>query len=312
MRLPRVGACAVNAIRLAAMLVLAVSTASAWAQDIEPRAYSNTPVGVNFLIAGVVRTQGGLSFDPSIPLTDAKLETSSLVLAYARSLDLWGKSGKFDAIVPYTRLSGTADYLGQPIERNVTGFGRPAFRISVNLHGAPALGLKEFRTWKQDLIVGASLQVAPPWGQYDPDRLVNIGTNRWSFEPEVGVSKAVGRWTLELQAAATFFTDNDDFYGGTTRSQDPIYSLQGHVIHGFASGKWLSVDATYFAGGRSRIDDVPKNDLQQNWRVGAILAIPVGPLNSIKFSASSGVSARTGNNFDALGVAWQYRWGGGL
>jgi len=312
MRLPRVGACAVNAIRLAGMLVLAVSAANARAQDIEPRAYSNAPVGVNFLIAGVVRTRGGLSFDTTIPITDAKLETTSLVLAYARSLDLWGKSGKFDAIVPYTRLEGTADYLGQPLERQVEGFARPAFRISVNLHGAPALGLKEFRTWKQDLIIGASLQVAPPWGQYDADRIVNISSHRWSFKPEVGLSKAIGSWTLELQAAATLFTDNGDFYGGTTRSQDPLYSLQGHVIHGFASGKWLSVDATYFTGGRSRIDDVLNNDLQQNWRVGAILAIPVGPLNSIKFSASSGVSARTGNNFDALGVAWQYRWGGGL
>ncbi len=311
MHLPRVGACAAIT-RLGGVLVLAMAAANAWAQDIEPRAYSNAPVGVNFLIGGVVRTRGGLSSDPSVPITDAKLESTSLVLAYARSLDLWGKSGKFDAIVPYTRLSGTADYLGQSLERNVTGFGRPAFRISVNLHGAPALGLKEFRTWKQDLIVGASLQVAPPWGQYDADRIVNISSHRWSFKPEVGLSKAIGPWTLELQAAATFFTDNGDFYGGTTRSQDPLYSLQGHVIHGFASGKWLSVDATYFAGGRSRIDDVLSNDLQQNWRVGAILAIPVGPLNSIKFSASSGVSARTGNNFDALGVAWQYRWGGGL
>lgn len=294
------------------LLVLGAIAADAHAQDIEPRAYSNAPVGVNFLIAGYVYTRGGLSFDASVPITNAELATSNAVFAYARVLDLGGRSGKFDMIVPVTRLSGTAEYQGEPIERDIGGFGRPAFRLSMNLFGSPALRLPEFAGWQQDLIVGASLQVSPPWGQYDPGRVVNITANRWSFKPEVGVSKAVGPWTLEVQAAATFFTDNDEFLGGSTRSQDPIYSLQGHVIYGFRSGKWISVDGTYFAGGRSAIDGVQGSDLQQNWRVGATLAIPIGRLDSIKLYASSGVSARTGNNYDAVGVAWQHRWGGGL
>jgi len=295
-----------------ALLALGAIAADAHAQDIEPRAYSNAPVGVNFLIAGYVYTRGGLSFDASVPITDANLTTANAVFAYARVLDLGGRSGKFDVIVPVTRLSGTADYQGVPVERDVGGFGRPAFRLSMNLIGSPALRLPEFVGWQQDLIVGASVQVSPPWGQYDPGRIVNITANRWSFKPEIGVSKAVGPWTLEVQAAATFFTDNDDFFGGSTRSQDPIYSLQGHVIYGYRSGKWVSIDGTYFAGGRSAIDGVRGNDLQRNWRVGATLAIPIGRLDSIKLYASSGVSARTGNNFDGIGVAWQHRWGGGL
>ena len=295
-----------------AMLALTGVAATARAQDIEPRAYSNAPIGVNFVIVGYVYTQGGLSFDSAIPITNAKLDTSNAVLAYARVLNLWGKSGKFDAIVPYSRLFGTAEFQGEPVERGITGLARPAFRLSMNLLGSPALPLREFANWKQDLIIGASLQVAPPWNQYDSSRIVNIGTERWSFKPEIGISKAVGQWTLEMQAAATFFTDNDNFYGGKTRSQDPLYSLQGHVIYGFRSGKWLSVDGTYFGGGRTTIDGELNNDMQQNWRVGATLAVPVDRLNSIKFYASSGVSARTGNNYDAIGVAWQYRWGGGL
>jgi hypothetical protein len=295
-----------------AVCVLTAFASPARAQDIEPRAYSNAPVGVNFLIAGYAYTRGGLSFDPAVPITNANLNTSNAVLAYARVLDLWGKSGKFDAIAPYTWLSGTADYRGEPVQRTVSGFARPAFRLSINFYGAPALTLKEFAGWEQDLIIGASLQVSPPWGQYDASKLVNIGTNRWSFKPEVGISKAVGPWTLEIQAAATFFTDNDDFYGGKTRSQDLLYSLQGHLIYGFRSGIWASFDGTYFAGGRTTVNGVLSNDLQQNWRVGATLALPVDRANSIKFYASSGVAARTGNNFDGIGVAWQYRWGGGL
>jgi hypothetical protein len=297
---------------VATMLLVVGTVPMAHAQDIEPRAYSNSPVGVNFLIAGYVYTEGAVPFDASLPVKNAQLKTSSAVLAYARVLDLGGLSGKFDAIVPYTFLSGTADALGQPVERNVDGFADPKFRLSVNLYGAPALTLKEFKDFEQDLIVGASLQVSVPSGQYDDSRVVNIGTNRWYFKPEVGISKALGPWTLEFQAAATLFTDNKDFYGGNTRSQDPIYSMQGHVIYGFRSGIWGSVDATYFTGGRTTLNDVQGNDLQQNWRVGGTLAFPVDIHNSVKLYVSSGVSARTNNNYDLIGIAWQYRWGAGL
>lgn len=307
---------AMSLARCAGSTVLALAAlatvAAARAQEIEPRAYSNAPVGVNFVIVGGVLTQGDMAFDASVPITNARIESARVVMAYARALDLWGKSGKFDAIVQYVDLYGSADYLGQPVRREIRGMGIPAFRLSVNLVGAPALDLEEFNRWKQDLIVGASLQVSPPLGQYDEERLVNIGTNRWTVKPELGVSKARGRWILELKAAATFFGDNDEFYQGTTREQDPVYSLQAHVIRGFGSGKWWSADVTYFDGGQSRIDGVDSDDLQRNWRVGATLAMPVDRLNSIKFSASSGVVARTGNNYDAVGVAWQHRWGGGL
>ena len=281
-------------------------------QDIEPRAYSNAPIGVNFLIAGYAYTRGGLAFDSSLPITNAHLNTSNAVFAYAAVLDLWGMSAKFDATVPYTWLSGTADFMGQTVARDVNGFANPAFRLSVNLYGAPALTLKEFADWEQDLIIGASLRVFAPWSQYDDSKLVNIGTNRWSFKPEVGISKAIGPWTLEGTGGVTIYTDNNDFFGGNKLSQDPLYSFQGHVIYGFRSGIWASFDATYFTGGRTTLNGVLNNDLQQNWRIGGTLALPIDRQNSIKFYASKGVSARTGNNYDLLGVAWQYRWGGGL
>ena len=303
-RAPVVHAVAACALLLAANI--------AHAQSIEPRAYSNAPVGVNFLIGGYAYTRGGLQFDSTVPLTDAHLHSSNAVLAYARTLDLWGDSGKFDVIVPYTWLTGTADYAGQPMQRVVNGGADPAFRLSVNLYGAPALTLPEFRDYQQDLIIGASLQVTAPWGQYDDSRLINIGSHRWSFKPEVGVSKAWGPWTLELTAAVTLFTDNEDFFGGNKRSQDPLFSVQAHAIYNFHSGIWASLDATYFAGGRSTLNGALSSDLQQNWRAGGTLAFPVDLRNSIKLYASTGVSARTGNNYDLLGVAWQYRWGGGI
>jgi hypothetical protein len=282
------------------------------AQDIEPRTYSNAPIGVNFLVAGYAYTRGGLAFDSSAPITNPDLSTSSAVVGFATVLDLWGKSAKFDVVVPYTFLSGTADYKGDRVERKVDGFGSPAFRLSVNLYGAPALTLKEFADWEQDLIVGVSLRVSPPWSQYDNTKLVNIGTNRWAFKPEIGISKAVGPWTTEVKAAVLIFTDNDDFFGGNSVSQDPIYSVQANLIYGFKSGIWGSLDATYFTGGRTTLNGVRNYDLQQNWRVGGTVAFPLDRANSVKLYVSSGLSARTGNEYDLLGVAWQYRWGGGL
>jgi len=281
-------------------------------QEAEPRSYSNAPVGTNFLIVGYAFTRGGLAFDPALPVENEHLETNSGVLAYARALNLWDLSGKFDAIVPYMSLSGSADYLNQPVTREVNGFVDPRFRLSVNFFGAPALSTSEFASYRQDLIIGASIQVSAPWGQYDPSRIVNIGTNRWWFKPELGISKSLGTWTFEFAAAGTAFTDNQNFYGGHIRSQHPLYSVQGHAIHTFASGIWISGDVTYFAGGRTSVDAIADNNYQQNWRLGATLALPIDRQDSIKLNASSGVSARTGNGFDAIAVAWQHRWDGGL
>jgi hypothetical protein len=300
-----------SALALLASVLVSAATATR-AQDIEPRAYSNAPAGVNFLVAGLAYTRGGIAFDSALPISNPQLEVRGPVVGYAHVLDLWGKSAKFDVIVPYGWLSGSAQLSGQTQEREVDGFGDPRFRLSVNFHGAPALGLKEFESYRQDLIVGASLQVSAPMGQYDRSKVVNLGSNRWFFKPEVGASKAVGPWTLELTAAATFYTDNNDFLNGGKREQDPLYSLQVHTIYGFAGGSWASFDVAYFTGGRTTLNGVLNSDLQQNWRVGGTFSLPLDRHNSVKLYVSSGVSSRTGNDYDLLGIAWQYRWGGGL
>jgi len=293
--------------------LLAVGVASAaHAQDMEPRSYSNAPVGLNFLVTGYAYTRGGLAFDGALPVTDPQLNMSSAILAYGRVLDIRGQSAKLNVAIPLSSLTGTVDYAGQPIQRDVTGLGDPLVKLSVNLCGAPALSLKDFASYEQDLIVGASLRVTAPLGNYDNSRLVNLGTNRWSFKPEVGISKAIGPWTFEAAAAVTLYTTNDDFFNGSTRSQDPLYSVEGHAIYSARSGIWGSFDVTYFGGGRTTIDGRLNNDLQQNWRLGGTLTFPVDRFNSIKVYASSGVAARTGNDFDLIGLAWQVRWGAGL
>jgi hypothetical protein len=152
--------------------------------------------------------KGNVAFASTIPINNAKLERQISVFAYIRSLNLWGKTGKVDIILPEAWLTGQAEVLGQQENRDVVGFADPMVRLYVNLFGAPAMLIKEFANYKQDTIFGVSIAVIGPGGQYDPNKLVNIGTNRWSFKPEIGVSKAWGALTAEGAVGVYVFTDN--------------------------------------------------------------------------------------------------------
>jgi len=299
------------ALALSAGLALVSVSATAHAQEMEPRAYSNSPVGFNFFIAGYSYSQGGLSLDPSLPVLDATLRIHSGVFAYAHALDLWGKSGKLDIILPYSRLSGTATLEGQTAERRVSGFGDSRFRLSVNLYGAPALSARDFGTYRRDLVIGASLQVSAPSGQYDSSRGINLGTNRWWIRPDVGFSKAFGVLTLDVTASATFYTDNDNFLGGQTLEQAPIYAAQANLSIDLGHGIWGALSATYFRGGATTLNGTPSDVELGNARAGALLAVPVTPQHSIKLNVNHGLYTRFGTDFLTLGIAWQVRWGPG-
>jgi len=298
-------------IKSAALIILALAQ---WARasDIDPRAYSNIPVGLNFLIAGYGYTNGSVSVSPSVPIKNAEMSIHSAVLAYVRSLNVLGRSGKVDIIVPAASISGKADILGESRSRNSEGFADPKVRFYVNFLGAPALSVKDFAAYRQNLIVGGSLTVTAPGGKYDEDKRVNIGTNRWAFKPELGVSKAWGALTTELAAGVYLFTDNNQPFQGNSLQQEPLYTVQGHLIYNFGAGIWGAVDANYYTGGRTTTDGKAADDLMENWRIGGTLSFPVHRHHSIKLYGSTGVYTRTGGDFDTIGIAWQYRWEDGV
>jgi hypothetical protein len=266
---------------------------------------------LNFLIAGYFYSEGKMAFDPTLSIADAAFHSNTGLLAYVRSFAFAGQSAKFDVIVPTSSFGALGFVNGQAREREISGLGDPRFRVSVNLFGAPALSAKDFGSYQQDLIVGVSLQGSAPLGQYDNSKLLNLGNNRWSFKPELGVSKAWGPWTFEVATGATFFSDNTDFIGGNTFAQAPIYSVQAHALYTFQSGVWMSLDGVYFAGGRTTLNGMKSDNELRNTRAGFTLALPIDRRNSLKLSASTGISTRTGSEFSAVGIAWQYRWGDG-
>jgi hypothetical protein len=293
------------------LLALVAPAAIAHAQDLEPRAYANTPVGMNFLLIGYRYTRGNVAFDPSLPIEDGELTVHSAVTGYVRSLSLLGQSAKVQIVAPYAWASGSASMNGVRRERYVAGFGDPSLRFSMNFYGAPALSLQEFATYEQNVIVGTSLRVTAPGEQYDRDKLLNVGTNRWSVKPEVGLSKKVGPCTLEVAGGGVFYTDNDDFLGNNRLEQDPIYTVQGHLIYSFLPGVWGALDATFYGGGRTTIDGRTGEDLGEA-RLGGTLSLPLSRAQSIVLTGSATLASRGGSSFDTMGLAWQYRWGGGL
>ena len=294
--------------RLIGAMLLAAASVEAHAQDLEPRAFANTPVGLNFLIGGYAYSKGTVGTDPSVPLEDTDVTANSAVLAYVRTFGLWSRSGKFDVILPYSWVSGSAKLAGHEKTRDVSGPGDPRLRLSWLLYGGPALSLEEFRDYKPDLIIGASFEVTAPLGQYDDDKLLNVGTNRWSFKPEIGISKTIDPLTLEVATGVRFYTDNNDYLDGKTLQLSPIYSVQGHLIYSFMPGLWAGIDGVYYAGGQPTIDG-NKGESNENARVGLTLTLPVNKYNSAKLYGSTGVYSRTGTDYDLVGILWQFRWG---
>jgi len=305
-----------HSMHLLFKLIVPLSLTSAlFAQTLEPRLYSNAPTGLNFLVVGYAHTEGALAENIIPTLTHPKLKADIAVFAYARFLNVMGNSAKVDVIVPSLCLHGTATYQGAPATREVCGLGDIKGRFSVNLWGAPALSLKEFTTYKPDTIIGASVQVTAPSGQYDESKLVNISAHRWAIKPGLGLSKTISDFTVELATDVEFYSTNSDGFSGSSRKQAPLYSAQVHGIYNFMPGFWMGLDANYYGGGAyttttalgSKTDDPLKNS-----RYGATLALPVNRYNSVKLYANAGIFARTGTDFTMGGVTWQYRFGAGL
>lgn len=291
------------------MLSLGIQMATA--QSLEPRLYSNAPVGLNFLVVGYGYSQGALADNPSLGLEDPKLDVNSGVLAYARVFEAFGQSAKANIVLPSMCIDGSAQQEGQRVSRHVCGVGDVKARLSFNLFGAPALSLKEYASYRQDTIVGVNIQVTAPTGQYDSSKAVNISTNRWALKTGVGVSKAVDDITFELAADVELYSENREFLDGSKRRQEPVYSTQAHIIYDIGKGIWIGLDANYYWGGEQSNDGVAIGDPLANSRLGVTLALPVSKKSSIKLYGSSGISTRTGTDFDALGLAWQYRWADG-
>src|SRR5215471_13279544 len=281
-------------------LIVGPTVVDAFGQEMEARSYSRSPVGFNVVLFTYSYQTGDVLLDPSLPLTDVSAKLNATVVGYGRTFNLAGRQATASIGAPYVWGHVRGTVLEQQQEVTRSGLGDLRLRLGVNLIGSPALSLREFATRKPSTVLGASLTVVAPTGQYDPRRLVNIGSNRWAYKPELGLSQPVGQWTLEAIGGVWLFGENHDFFGGTRREQKPLASFQGHVVYTIRPRMWVSGGATFYTGGSTIIDGRLNADRQNNSRVGATFSLPFGPNHSVKVVWAKGVTTRIGGNVNSI------------
>ena len=303
-RLARVGC---TGVVLLCLLAIAVPLS---AQDLDPRAYAHVPVNGTFLIWGFAVSHGGVVSDPTLPVTDVNATVETPSIGVGRSFDMFGKTAQVFGVLPYSWAQASGKVLGEGKDITRAGLYDMRIRLSVLVRGAPAASVAQFAKIPRRTILGTSLTVVAPTGQFFPDRLINLGTNRWAFKPEFAVSQPMGqKWLLDVYSALWLFTANDSYYPGTqTRTQEPMGAFQAHISYTIKRQMWAALDATYYVGGRSTTNGVVNNDRQSNTRLGATFAFAVGRRHSIKLAASTGAIVRSGADFPTVSIGWQTGW----
>lgn len=278
-------------------------------QELEPRAYASAPVGLHVLSATYSISDGSVVMDPTLPVEDVTATVSGTALGYFRGIDFFGRYGNVSFLVPYAwgSLEGLLDKEFTRITRS--GLADPRFRLTFNLVGAPALKPREFAGYQQKTNLGLGFTVSAPLGQYDANKLINLGANRWAFKPELGLSHRQEKWLLELAGGAWLFSANNDYLGGLKRTQDPVLSLQGHVIYSLPGQTWLGFNANFFKGGKTFVDDAETTTpTLRNSRLGVTYSFPVHRRHSFKLSYEDGVLTSLGSDFSKFSVTYRFIW----
>jgi hypothetical protein len=292
---------------LAGALHLAAASAVV-AQELAPRTFWPAPKGARVLLAGYSRSTGDILFDPSLPVSGVDSKINRFIAAYQQTFSLAGRTTNLRFELPYDDGSTTGQLHGQSATRSVSGFGDLRTTLSFNLLGAPTMNREEFGQLRANPrpIIGASVTVVAPTGEYDEDRLINIGTNRWATRFRLGyIQPFWDRWMLELGAGTWFFQDNDEFLG-QTREQDPITAIDISLIRRFTPGFWMSADLNYYFGGRTTISGVASADFQRNSRAGLTIAYPFARRHAIRASYNIGMNTNIGGDYETLLLTYIY------
>jgi len=298
----------VRVSRLIQVLLGAVVASVAAAQEMEPRAYSPAPIGAQFVLLTYGHQSGDVLLDASLPLKDVNISFNAGSVAYGRTFNLAGRQANVAVLFPYIWGTAEGTVFEDQIKVRRSGGGDVRLRFSTLLKGGAALTPKQFAERKPSTIIGASVSIVVPTGQYDPARLINPGSNRWAFKPEIGISKPKDRWTFEVMGGAWLFTANNSFFGNSRREQKPMASVQGSVIYTLRPRMWVSGNATFYTGGSTVINDNANADRQKNARVGATFSMPLNRRQSLKVAWAKGVTTRIGGNLNTIVIGWQYAW----
>jgi hypothetical protein len=283
------------------------------AMELEPRQWNHLPVGTNFAGIGYAYTKADIFTDPVLLLEDVEMELQTWAGKYIRTFELFEKSARIDLTQGYQKGDWSGLLNGVPASTSRAGWSDTYLRLAVNLYGAPPLKRKEFAAYRSgvntDTIFGVGLVVRLPTGEYMEDKLINLGQNRYTFRPQLGIAHTSGKWTSEVTAEVAFYTDNDEFFNGNKLEQEPVYIIHGHLSHTFRPGLWMGASIGYDYGGENSIDGVDKDDNKQDVGWAFSFAYPISRSSGLKASyIGTRKRASTGLDSDTLMANLSISW----
>ena len=263
------------------------------AADDGPRMYWNAPVGTNILQA-YFWTASGNSVTPENSQTSPYLDTDINigVLGYNRIVDVAGHSAIVTAVITGGKASGDISNINKDL-RSSTGLGDMYLQGVINLFGAPALSAEAFGTYKQDTVLSLLVGVTAPTGDYERNRTLNLGMNRWNLRVGLPFVQTLGDWipgeitTLEILPSVWFYGDNDDSILGKTLSQDPMYTLEAHITRDITTEVFVSLDYFIQRVGDSTLGGLAYGDAHTSDSLGATIGYMANAQTQLQLRYSS-------------------------
>ena len=291
------------------IILIMINTSSLWAQELEPRSYAVVPTGLHAMALSFTHSTGNVVTEGSSPVQDLDVTNNVFNLGYVQTFTFFDKLARVAVSMPFGFLNGTAKFQGLDTAGSRTGFYDGRIKFGVNLIGSPALQPKDFQKFQEHTVFGASMVISVPIGQYYPSKLINLGSNRWGFKPELGLSHREGRLFYEIYTGVWMYTENSDYFKSYRQKENVLFTFQAHVDYTFKHGKYLALNGGFADGGETTLNGREQNDEEQNWRLGATFSTPVfNRHQSIKAMVNTGLATKAGQNFTALTVVYQYSW----
>jgi hypothetical protein len=269
-------------------------------------------VGLNQLSLGYGFVRANASLDTSLIIEGAKLNLNTGLLDYTRGVNFFHRFAWVEASVPLAGLNGAVT--GTIVQGSVTGAGDSSFEFGTLLKGGPALSPQEFPTYEPKTTFGLSVTITAPTGSYNADKVLNLGSDRWSFKPEVAVSHPFGQnhnWEVDGYANVYFFTDNTSYHGREILRQEPLTGFEGHLSYSFSSNVWASIDTRYAFRGDTHVDGVDQHSSQQNATVGSEVSVSLSPRHSLLFLFAKAVLYKNAPASTGFTIKYIYMWGKG-
>jgi hypothetical protein len=307
----------VDRVRLTLVTLVAAGALSPAPVTAQARFYWKTLTGANAVPLIVMSASGNTNpFDPGNVVTPgAQVEATMATFGYGRTFALFGRGAMLTALFPMGRISGEVTTAGTSFDEAARGFGDPMLEFVANVVGPRAQrNLVDVLRYEPRFSVDFLADLAVPIGEYDSDRPLNLGQNRWYGRIGAPVVWQLGAWvpgrrtTLEAIPAVWLFGDNTDFVGQTLATE-PLFQLDAHVTRDLSERLWASLDGVWYTGGTATVDGV-KGEALNNLAVGVTLGYQVNKNMILTAGYKSTVDDRAPGDLqmDGLTVALIYGW----